>query len=190
MSNATSVDRIDCEFRVAAGCRVAGGLCGVAAVPVSELQCRYCLTLSAPGPKQVNSMTAGLALVYKLAADPRSHAGMFPELAKYLPQHESSLKAKALEAARLAAATATWAAAGFPVRSAEEIRTLFYDACLPCRHYRAVDSENGKCLLCGCNLNPDRWLNKLRWATESCPDDPPRFVATAGPTNDAGGAAG
>jgi RNA polymerase subunit RPABC4/transcription elongation factor Spt4 len=132
-------------------------------------------------------MTAGLALVYKLSINRDASAEQYPELTKYLPPSEGTIKRRAAEVARLAKATARWVAAGCPTRTEAEVRQLFYEACRPCQHYRVVDKDNGLCKLCGCRVNAEKWLNKLLWATESCPEDPPRFVATVGPKGGAEG---
>ena len=44
----------------------------------------------------------------------------------------------------------------------------------PCPNY-----EGGRCRLCGCGL--DMLAKKLAWATERCPDNPPKWVAWNGP---------
>lgn len=79
-----------------------------------------------------------------------------------------------------AQAYARWIAAGSPVRVNDEIRRIFEGICRQCPHFQQKPRKRGgKCGLCGCGLN----LNsaKIAWATEHCPDTPPRWYATAGP---------
>lgn len=80
-------------------------------------------------------------------------------------------------AGRLMSASARWIAAGRPVRPDEEVRRIFTTICKPCPNYQELRPGRGICRLCGCRLNLNRGLNKLRWATESCPARPPRFTA-------------
>jgi hypothetical protein len=76
-------------------------------------------------------------------------------------------------------ATARWVKAGRPVRSEDEITEIFEKVCRPCKHFRPSGWNNrGSCDICGCRVNLGKGLNKLRWGTESCPDKPPRFLAT------------
>lgn len=65
-----------------------------------------------------------------------------------------------------------WIDAGKPERSEEAIAELF-SICQACPHYEA-----NACNLCGCPVKREKaHRNKLAWATEGCPDDPPKFTA-------------
>ena len=69
-----------------------------------------------------------------------------------------------------AAAVSRWLAAGAPKRSDEEVDDLLA-ICQACPTGR-YDASRGACSKCGCKVNASSWaiLNKLRMATESCPD--------------------
>jgi len=59
-----------------------------------------------------------------------------------------------------------WAMAGFPTRSAEEVKRLFA-ICQKCDHF-----DGQSCTICGCNVSGRRGLfirNKAVMATEYCP---------------------
>ena len=71
--------------------------------------------------------------------------------------------------ANFAKATARWVKAGKPVVP-EEIFQARLDTCMSCNHAAIKDGVFKKCNLCGCSSK------KLEWATEKCPDDPPRWV--------------
>ena len=79
--------------------------------------------------------------------------------------------------ARFFSATAKWYAAGKPVRSDEEVERIFNEVCKPCTHFKKLKGDLGWCNLCKCSLNLGDTLNKIRWATEGCPDQPPRWTA-------------
>jgi len=81
-------------------------------------------------------------------------------------------------AANYAAAMARWIAAGRPVRGDNQVKNILDTRCRPCRHF---DPQRQICKLCGCSLNlrGEAWRNKLRMATEACPDDPPKWQAEA-----------
>ena len=67
-----------------------------------------------------------------------------------------------------------WKAAGKPVRSPERIADL-YAICEQCPIF-----QGGICTheACGCPVRQEAvWRNKLTWATESCPLDPPKWHA-------------
>ena len=76
---------------------------------------------------------------------------------------------------RYAEAVKKWASAGFPVRDKDEVQRI-YEICKACPHY---DKSRQTCRLCGCKCNTNIFplMNKLRMATESCPDNPPRWTA-------------
>lgn len=82
--------------------------------------------------------------------------------------------------ARYLDARSKWVAAGKPTRSDEQVRELL-SICQACPQYKAHSRKHGKCKLCGCALNLGSALNKLRWATEACPDEPPRWKASVTP---------
>lgn len=81
-----------------------------------------------------------------------------------------------------AAAAARWTAAGQPKRTEAEQQAVL-EICKACPlfepHPKKPESRPGKCGMCGCKLNLKS--GKVAWATESCPDDPPRWRATVGP---------
>ncbi len=69
-----------------------------------------------------------------------------------------------------AAAVSRWLAAGAPRRTDQEVAELLA-TCQACPTNR-YDAERGACNRCGCRVNTSGWglVNKLRMATESCPD--------------------
>lgn len=70
-----------------------------------------------------------------------------------------------------------WQDAGEPVRSDEEVVQL-YDICAACEHFIKLPllPDRGQCGICTCLLSKDAdRMNKLRWATTSCPLDPPKW---------------
>jgi len=75
---------------------------------------------------------------------------------------------------RYARAMKRWWDAGKPVRTDDEVAALL-DICRRCEYYDA----RGKCALCDCpiNIGENAAFNKLRMATEQCPDNPPRWPA-------------
>ena len=73
---------------------------------------------------------------------------------------------------------AAWNLAGRPVRTDAEVEAIFETICVPCPNFKPR-KRGGRCGLCGCGLNIQS--DKIRWATEQCPDKPPRWTATAGP---------
>lgn len=93
------------------------------------------------------------------------------------------LKKKAASVKKYRAAYKRWSDAGKPVRSRERISELFAicsggDGGSPCPHFK-----NNACTACGCGVKNSvkgltgKLFNKLRWATEGCPDNPPKFTA-------------
>ena len=166
----------DCPFVINGGCAVVSELCGGEFVQTDDNACRACDTLAKPGPRQLNDVTATLAIRYLLAKNPGTPPTAYPELLPYLRKSGPPSPGALEKAARLAAATAKWIAAGWPVRSNEEVQRLYNDVCQPCPHFQRKD-EKTRCALCGCRLNTTRGMNKLLWATESCPANPPRFLS-------------
>lgn len=76
-----------------------------------------------------------------------------------------------------AKAVTKWKAAGSPERSQPEIDRIM-SICEACEHFRGKGTRP-HCNLCGCSLSriPDGLKSKIAMATESCPLDPPRWVA-------------
>jgi hypothetical protein len=70
------------------------------------------------------------------------------------------------KATTYATAVARWIAAGFPIRSDEEVERI-YEICSACKWMHAA----GYCQKCGCRLSKSRqaMTNKIRMATEHCP---------------------
>jgi len=67
---------------------------------------------------------------------------------------------------------------GCPIRTAREIERI-YKICEACPQFIAGSKPYaGNCKLCGCKLNisEQKTFNKIKWATESCPDTPPRWT--------------
>lgn len=74
---------------------------------------------------------------------------------------------------RFMSARDKWIKAGRPERTDEEVAHIYDAFCKPCKFL-----QNGSCKLCGCLINRERkYLNKLRWATEQCPHEPPFWKA-------------
>lgn len=70
---------------------------------------------------------------------------------------------------RYLSARQRWILAGKPERSDEHVQWIYEQECQPCEHFQQVREGVGKCKLCSCGLNLGHSLNKIRWATESCP---------------------
>ena len=68
------------------------------------------------------------------------------------------------------------ALAGGPILVPAEVAAARAAACRACGHFRSSD---GRCGLCGC-CTGRLLLDKLKYASESCPDLPPRWEALAG----------
>jgi len=68
-------------------------------------------------------------------------------------------------------ARARWIAAGRPLRTSEEIATLFDEHCKGCSHFTGTS-----CDICSCRIaRHGTLLNKLAWPTEQCPYNPPKW---------------
>jgi hypothetical protein len=79
------------------------------------------------------------------------------------------------KAANFAAAAAQHVAAGAPMASEAEVERR-HAICTACPHY-----DGKACGLCGCPVARERkWLSKLSWADQRCPDDPPRWGPVEG----------
>ena len=70
-----------------------------------------------------------------------------------------------------------WIEAGKPTREQDAVEKILNEQCKPCDYYRRQTENTGKCGLCSCQLNLGKALNKIYWATEGCPDDPPKWIA-------------
>lgn len=73
-----------------------------------------------------------------------------------------------------AAGAMNWARAGRPLRSLEEQARIYNDICVPCENFQGK-RRGGRCKLCGCSLNING--QKIAWATEQCPANPPKWLA-------------
>lgn len=64
-----------------------------------------------------------------------------------------------------------WKKAGKPVRTPEEMQVCL-DICKTCEYYDKRIGVFGFCAVCGCNVSAVKvgQLNKIRMATESCPE--------------------
>jgi hypothetical protein len=104
------------------------------------------------------------------------------QTAQVSAEHKPVRKSFVGKAWSYAAAVARWTAAGQPRRTEEEQQVVMA-TCKACPlfepHPKKPESRPGKCGLCGCKLNLKS--GKIAWATEQCPDDPPRWLATVGP---------
>jgi hypothetical protein len=79
--------------------------------------------------------------------------------------------------ANLSAALTRWIAAGRPVRTPEKQAELFA-ICEACPHFLRGSGDLHGCGICGCGLKKSGGiLNKLKWATESCPLPEPKWTA-------------
>jgi hypothetical protein len=74
-----------------------------------------------------------------------------------------------------------WVLCGFSMRSKNEIAYIYQCMCLKCPHIILKSSPKtlnvtSECDICGCLLSPKKViLNKIAWASEECPDNPPRW---------------
>lgn len=70
-------------------------------------------------------------------------------------------------------ARAKWIQAGKPVRTLDAVRQLYDTKCSPCYAF-----DNDMCGICGCRIKRNTlMMNKLAWATESCPLAEPQWEA-------------
>ena len=71
-----------------------------------------------------------------------------------------------------------WKKAGKPLRTDKEVEAIL-QICRGCDKYDKRLGLFGKCNGCGCGVNKSAWgsLNKIRMATEKCPDKPPKWLA-------------
>ena len=130
----------------------------------------------------------------RLRDDPAAQKLADQVWAKYVEHHTAGLQDKEESITELpslrkqvvsyAKEIRRWQKAGQPNRSDAEVERL-YGICSsqtePCRFFRPPtgDEKKGRCSICGCRVNVSVYgvLNKLRMATTSCPDDPPRWTA-------------
>lgn len=78
------------------------------------------------------------------------------------------------QAISYAQSMAAWVAAGRPTRDAQERSRIYNDVCVPCENFQGK-MRGGRCKLCGCSLNING--QKIAWATEQCPANPPKWLA-------------
>jgi hypothetical protein len=79
------------------------------------------------------------------------------------------------KAANFGTAAAQHVAAGAPMASEAEVQRR-HDICTACPHF-----DGKACGLCGCPVQRERkWLSKLSWADQKCPDEPPRWGPVEG----------
>lgn len=99
------------------------------------------------------------------------------------PDVTAAKKNRAQTLQRYATAVVRWYKAGRPVRSAERVREIYETVCQPCPRF---DPVKRTCTICGCRVRASgaALLNKLRMATERCPDTPPRFLEEVRPPDD------
>ena len=66
-------------------------------------------------------------------------------------------------------ALSKWRAAGRPMRSYKEVERIYWKVCMACAQFSL---EKATCKMCDCKVNRSKvaMLNKIRMATESCPD--------------------
>ena len=70
----------------------------------------------------------------------------------------------------------TWKDAGKPMRPEGEMTRIFMEECSPCKYFKRLIGQRGKCGICGCFLHPtSNTANKLAWATTQCPAPNPKW---------------
>jgi hypothetical protein len=93
---------------------------------------------------------------------------------KSVVDHKFTLLEKAK---RYLAERKRWANEDKPVRSPEEMERIF-NICRECPLFNKSTEVSGTCNECGCSLHKSRLtLNKIAWATTSCPLEEPKWVA-------------
>lgn len=88
-----------------------------------------------------------------------------------------AVKTAAKKVVKVASAFDVWAAAGFPKRPPELQEQLFV-ICSACDFFIKKSEGRGECGKCGCGVSRPQEkliLNKLEWATEQCPLNPPKW---------------
>ena len=69
-----------------------------------------------------------------------------------------------------------WKDAGEPMRPEGEMTRIFMEECSPCKYFKRLVGQRGKCKVCGCFLHPkSKTINKLAWATTQCPLPKPKW---------------
>lgn len=179
-----------CPFYTRRTCRLIARETGL---PLEQCEirkdaCRVCQReTDTPTTGKVNHVVASIAIYHarrhKLSEDIAKRLLPFcrtiDDEAPAAAQGHGTMPSIGQRAKRLGQAAARWIKAGRPTRSEEEVAAILEQHCRPCQHYVSRGrADNGACSLCGCRVNLGKKLNKLRWATEGCPDDPPKFTAT------------
>jgi hypothetical protein len=127
-------------------------LCYEPGDPEVERVCKEWLAISGPNGRAAQSKKN-----FKTKAT-------FPSLLRTARQRRKSEKA-------------VWEKAGRPLRSPERIAQIHDELCKPCDYYSTHLGFN-TCQLCGCGLRKKgAMMNKIAWATTSCPDKPPKWTA-------------
>jgi hypothetical protein len=135
--------------------------------PVRPIDCRRCLGLE-PMPTEVatpESSPKPLTVAPPLPALPPQPSG------SAAPQPEPPTPPGLIHRAySYAEALARWTAAGQPVRPEKEVERIFNEHCKKCGWF---DPEKQICRGCGCRVaeNGVAVLNKIKMATEHCPQD-------------------
>jgi len=115
-----------------------------------------------PDPTESFCIHCGWKKPERIVGWPRRNCSKSPDLAPGAERLGVSLS----DVTHYAQAVATWTAAGFPVREQAEVERIEADLCRPCEKY--ID---GRCKQCGCQVTASSipLLNKIKMATESCP---------------------
>lgn len=75
---------------------------------------------------------------------------------------------------------AIWTQNGRPYRTSEQMAELF-NICRECENFQRFSDGVGQCQICGCFIKRNsKHLNKLAFATTSCPLEEPKWVAEKG----------
>lgn len=156
-------------------CKIASDLAGEIVRPHPSA-CSACLKDA--NPQSLNRVTVSIAISN---AGPRARRRLLKKhramLTERTGQDSQSVKTSMAGAiVRYANARRRWIKAGRPVRSDERVAELLA-ICQACEY----GGKGGKrpvkrCGICGCRINKGHFLNKLRWATERCPKNPPNWA--------------
>ncbi len=113
--------------------------------------------------QQVAGLKGG-QVVRRTCTRPGPHYKCLVTVAECARCQDPSLPSLPTQALSYAEAVARWIVAGRPTRSDEEVARIFEQRCQPC-------APNGRCPFCGCRVARDGYtlLNKIKMATESCP---------------------
>lgn len=122
----------------------------------------------------------GHVAVFKTAANVGQHLDAIDHCPDALASSRQASNSWITWAAHYGTAVARWIAAGRPIRTPADAEAIYRLHCKPCPHLAA---DHDRCKLCGCTVG--RWgsvlTSKLRMATETCPDDPPRWTGANQP---------